>query len=446
MNLKMTVATLAGLALAACPGDPDTSVSDVEVDTSLPTPDVSIDVPAGGITYHGHVRAIVQQRCVSCHTPGGVGPFPLETWEQVEPLASVMVNAVDSGRMPPWDFDPGCRDVQYSRALSPEQEETMRAWQTGGFLEGDPADFVDPGAPPAPNLGEPDLVIAPAGAYTASKDVPDDYRCLTIDHTFTEDTYVTATDVYPGERAVVHHVLIYAVPPNAQGDLDAKSAAEPDQEGYTCFGGPDVQTNGLIAGWVPGMPVNAFPEGAALSIGAGSKLVMQIHYNVLSVTEVPADTTSLALWTLPAGQQPTHDILLTPLSANPLNIPAGDPNVVQEELHGIPASATIIGAAPHMHQLGVSTEATLIRNDGTGVCLSKIPEWDFNWQQFYQYEVSDHVEVGPTDQVRIRCTFDNSPDNQPVVNGQQQQPRDVTWGEGTFDEMCITYFMVMRAR
>jgi hypothetical protein len=43
----------------------------------------------------------------------------------------------------------------------------------------------------------------------------------------------------------------------------------------------------------------------------------------------------------------------------------------------------------------------------------------------------------------MTCVYDNSAAHQPVVNGVQQAPRDVAWGEGTLDEMCLTYAVVL---
>jgi hypothetical protein len=40
----------------------------------------------------------------------------------------------------------------------------------------------------------------------------------------------------------------------------------------------------------------------------------------------------------------------------------------------------------------------------------------------------------------MQCVWDNSPANQPYVNGEQVQPRTVGWGEGTVDEMCLGGF------
>ena len=45
--------------------------------------------PAAAPTYHADVRPIVEQRCQSCHQPGGIGPIDLRydeaAWEEGAP-------------------------------------------------------------------------------------------------------------------------------------------------------------------------------------------------------------------------------------------------------------------------------------------------------------------------------------------------------------------------
>ena len=131
--------------------------------------------------------------------------------------------------------------------------------------------------------------------------------------------------------------------------------------------------------------------------------------------------------------------------ANPRNlkIPAGDPAAKQtivvpfsavQQFLKLPAGDMLIhGNAPHMHLLGTRISTLLIG----GPVLVDIPRWDFHWQQAFSFK--EPVRIKPDDVLSIECTYDNSATNQPVVNGQQQAPREVTWGEGTNDEMCLSY-------
>jgi hypothetical protein len=95
------------------------------------------------------------------------------------------------------------------------------------------------------------------------------------------------------------------------------------------------------------------------------------------------------------------------------------------------------GVVPHMHTHGVSINVNIKRADGTSTCAVNIPKWNFHWQQFYYYKQSVPVRNGDT--IHLECTYDNSPANQPIVNGVQQPPGPLRWGERTTDEMCLNY-------
>lgn len=67
------------------------------------------------------------------------------------------------------------------------------------------------------------------------------------------------------------------------------------------------------------------------------------------------------------------------------------------------------------------------RQGAPDACLLDIPAWDFDWQG--SYSLREPVTFEPGDVLSIECNFDNSTSD-----------RDVTWGEGTDDEMCIGFF------
>jgi hypothetical protein len=67
--------------------------------------------------------------------------------------------------------------------------------------------------------------------------------------------------------------------------------------------------------------------------------------------------------------------------------------------------------------------------------LLHIPHWSFHWQDVYTLQKPIRVPAGTV--VRVSCRFDNSGRRQPVIDGKQQPPRYVVWGEGTTDEMCL---------
>ncbi len=400
----------------------------------------------GAVTYHTHVRAILESRCVSCHTQGGIGPFALgydaAEWEAGAAWwAQSAVDAVGGGTMPPWQPADGCRDIEHARQLSSEERATIAQWADEGFVAGDSGSYVPPVVDPGTELPPLDLTLDAGMAYAANPNLPDDYRCLLLDHTFAEDTFVTGSTVIPGQRATVHHVLVYRIDASDVPAAVEKDAAEPGP-GYTCFGGTGASGGGPVAGWVPGSVPARYPEGSAIVVPAGSRLVMQIHYNTLAVSgDPPPDRTQVGLWTLPRGQVPARQVVIAGFPDPSIRIDAGDANSVHTREFDLPAGARLIGAAPHMHTLGTAIRSEIVHEGGESSCVIDVPAWDFNWQQFYQFEPASFYTTRPGDKHRLTCVYDNSPANQPVINGEQREPRDVRWGEGTLDEMCLNYLI-----
>ncbi|MCU0684429.1 MAG: hypothetical protein MUF34_19665 [Polyangiaceae bacterium] len=410
--------------------------------------------PSAQLTYQRDVRAIVEQNCVSCHSAEGGAPFSMvydpAEWQNGPPVwVESAAAAVAAGTMPPWLPDEAtCRPLKGSRKLTAEQVRAFADWKASGFSNGDEAAYVAPTATAplgalADDRGPPTFEVAPESPYQPNRDQPDDYRCFFLPLEFAQETYLTGSMVVPGERSMVHHVLLYLIPPNEVARAQQVDAAEPGL-GYTCFGGPGGGSTN-VGGWVPGSVPQRTPEGSAMVVPAGARIVMQVHYNVLSQPTdrpLPLDQTRTALWAMPAGQKPTHRVEVLPLAHLGLSIAPGDPTSVQERVFTLPMGGELVSATAHMHLRGTRIRAQLEPAGQDPACLLDIPSWDFNWQQAYSLPDDSFVPVKAGDKVRVTCEYDNTKENQPIVNGQQQEPRLITWGEGTLDEMCLMYVHV----
>ena len=177
-------------------------------------------------------------------------------------------------------------------------------------------------------------------------------------------------------------------------------------------------------------------------------LVLQMHYNTLT-DGAAADATAVELKIDDAVERPAFMMpVVNPgwLSPGGMPIPAGDADVMHEatldprlfapELEEL----TIHTALLHMHLLGTVGRMTVQHADGSEDCVLQVDDWDFQWQDFYQLREPLKWQAG--DRFGIECHYDNTAANQPSVNGQLLEPRDVEWGEGTTDEMCIGFMMV----
>jgi hypothetical protein len=401
---------------------------------------------SAGVTYHKQIRPMLEKNCLSCHVAGGIGPFALDNWTSVKQVAGAVVTAVKSRIMPPWPAKDDCHPIRDSRALSDADIALFTQWQAASFPEGDANDYVPP--PPAAtqaDIGPPTLTLDAGMKYTPGRNA-DDYRCFLTNHTFDTDTYLTAIDIVPDQRAEVHHVQVHRINAQQLAQLQASDQGSAGS-GYPCNSGFVASQN--MFSWRPGGERVTFDKGDAAYIQAGSSIMLQVHYNTVFLPdEQPPtpDQTKVLFWTLPAGQLPDRVIYRTGVTAG-VNVPPNNAHVVSEmrmplsQLAAVgPTGAfvagEIIGMTPHAHQIA-SEMTSDITQGGKANCLINVPKWDFAWQLDYLF--TEGVKYSASDTIRATCVYDNSAAHQPVVDGVQQQPRTVTFGEGSLDEMCLHY-------
>lgn len=409
-------------------------------------------------TYHADVQPLVEQHCVACHAEGGIGPFRLDEPARLQDAAELALREIDAGRMPPWMPAPDCRPLRNERRLTDAEKDTFRRWVEGGMPLGDPADAPSAGDE-APAF-EPTHALTIGAPYVPDAGSDDDYRCFVLDVEVDRDLYLRGTRVRPDADALVHHVLLYAVDPAQREAVEAADAADPGP-GYTCFGSPlpgdgsggdglvDAIAEGgfglpqTLAGWVPGMLPDVADPGVATRIAAGTPLVVQMHYNLLTADPEPDETGIDLILT----DEPPEVLSVTrPAPILDLDIPAGATGVrhaLDFVNHGA-EPMRIGGFIAHMHLLGASFRTTVLREDGGEECLLDIPDWDFDWQQGYDLPADAPVTLAPGDGFRLECVHDNGREDQPIVAGERLPPEDVAWGDGSLDEMCLLYFEELR--
>jgi hypothetical protein len=317
----------------------------------------------------------------------------------------------------------------------------------------------------------------------------DDYRCFLLDPRLTEDAFVTSARIEPGVASLVHHVILYRVAPGSVAEAEKLDNAAPGQ-GWTCFGGTGIsQTGGSgrtgfldsagwISAWAPGSRGDRQAAGTGVLLPKGSRVVMQVHYNLLNgiktdlsralLTTVPATTglTPVETTVLPApvelacaksekgplcdrtaaqfdqikkyGQEagliPTG--LLVLCAKDPSKPPTGPTSTCSRTFD---RKTTIRSVAGHMHLLGTSIKVELNPGTDHSKLLLEIPRWDFHWQG--AYALVQPIEAKPGDVVRVTCQFDTS---RRAKASPRPAARYTLWGEGTTDEMCLGILQVTR--
>lgn len=397
---------------------------------------------AGAQTYYKEVSRIFRDRCETCHREGDIAPFALKDYETAVTWAADIRRVLRNGTMPPWKAVAGHGDFKDSRALSPEDKQTILDWLDEEMPEGDPADMLEPlGMASDWPLGHPDQVLTMLESYTPQIG-KDDYRCFVIPTGLTENAYLSSVDFKPGDRGFVHHIILYL---DTEGIAQKMDDRDPGP-GYECFGGPGTSFNisslqsllsagrSMVSGWAPGQRAQFLPDGVGVEIPKGANIIMQVHYFPLARTG--PDQTSVGFYF--TKEKPERRLYHIPLVNTSFKIPPGAEN--HQVTAQLPAlfDLNIISIYPHMHLLGKEIKVEYNRA-GTKIPLIYIDQWDFNWQGYYNYVEPVKVNGSLFDNVRLTCTFDNS-ENNPRNPNNPLIP--VGWGEGTRDEMCLAFLAV----
>ena len=409
-------------------------------------------------TYFQDVKPILDGRCIACHRAGGIAPFALTSYEQARPHRKAIAAAVAQRRMPPWLAAPGVRAYLHDPSLTRAQIQTIVRWAAAGAPRGDPARPAPALPPVAPKLSRVDLRIPLREPYTPRRTAgADDYRCFVLPWTTDRARYVTGFNLRPGQPREVHHMIVYLASAADARTVEAWDAAD-RRPGYGCYGGPSAtgqRTIGaqFLAGWAPGMLGTDLPAGTGIRVLPGSRLVLQIHYN-LDHTKPRPDRSILELKLDDAVEKRGVYLPVVNagwvLSPSTMAIPAGRRRVVHS-WSGDPRpllaffasdldlsrSFAIHSVMHHMHELGERGVIAVAHANGRRSVLLSIPRWDFHWQR--EYQLAEPELFGPGDRVSIRCEWDNTRANQPLVRGKRRAPRPVAWGEDTTDEMCIGF-------
>ena len=349
------------------------------------------------VTYSKQVSRIIQNRCQECHRPGEIGPFSLLTCEDAAKRTSRIREAVLEERMPPWHADPRHGHFANDRRLTQDERDLLLAWIDAGAPEGDTKDL------PAPRtfvqgwkIGQPEKVFTMAKEFPVPATGVLDYQRFFVDPGFKEDVWVQAAECRPGNRKVVHHILVYILAPGRREPYD-----------------PDG-TAATLVGWAPGdMPAYYAPD-MARKIPAGSRLLFEVHYTPDGTAQTDRSSVGIIL----AKKPPAHPVEMNILANMIFRIPPRAANYQGQMTFTFPKDALVLSFMPHMHLRGISARYEMTYPDGRTETILSVPDYDFGWQSGYRFEKPLQVPKGS--KLTWIGRWDNSADN--------PQPRPVQGG------------------
>jgi hypothetical protein len=375
-------------------------------------------------TFSEHIAPLLYSNCATCHRPGGIGHFSLQSYSDAVLWSSGIKNAITQRIMPPWPPDAGYGDFCHERNLSEADIQAITDWIDNGMPEGNTNL-----KPPVPNFPTgriisetPDMVIK-MPVYASQANVFDEYKCFTIPTGLTQDKYIKAIEVVPGNLSIVHHVIAVA---------DESGIGNCNQA---------ISTGKTLVGYAPGSMPSVFPNNDDIRLGillkAGSNILLQMHYPKGSAGQV--DSTVVNFYFYPDNTSDIREVVPGPYLVNLLiNIPA---NTTKNYSAYFPYNGTttedlsLVAVFPHMHKIGRNMRSFAVTSANDTIQLFKISNWRFDWQGYYNYKQLVKIPAGS--RIYGEAFYDNTVNN---PYNPSNPPQDVTLGEQTNDEMFLISF------
>lgn len=402
-------------------------------------------------TFYEHIEPIIAKNCTGCHRPGGIGPFSLQTYQEVAKRSEFVAKVTQIRYMPPFPADRSFQHYANERGLTDEEIALIQQWVAQGSVEGKPLkakstvnrrrstdvttshSTIDRGL--STEKRQPDLVLKMQNAFTVPNTGVEEFRYFHIPTGLIEDVMVEAIEFLPGNRKVVHHSRVMVDTSGRMAGLEGMQGTDPKLAEYQKIPMADE----FLYGWVPGNDRIQFPDGVAKKIKAHSNLILYMHYSPSATLQTDQSEIRLYYARKPVEREVQSLILHEQHITNPpFLIRANQKASFFMSLGPLKEDISAISVLPHMHYLGKTFKSFGITPDGDLAPFIKIDNWDFNWQMTYQFEKLVKVPRGTV--ILAEAAYDNTEEN--LLNP-FKPARDVGFGWNTTSEMMemVIYYV-----
>ncbi len=365
------------------------------------------------ISYSKTIAPLLQEKCVTCHRQGGIGPWAMTDYSMIQGFSLMIREVIRTQRMPPWHADPHYGEFSNDRSLSADEAATLVHWIDAGAPRGDGPDPLaqDTQHYPVWALGEPDVIIEIPAEHVPATGVVD-YRYKMVENPLNEDVWVRATEIIPGDRSVLHHVITRY----GQIETEGPRAGRISRRG-----------GGGLGGYVPGAVADVMPADTGTLLPADATFEFQMHY-----TTVGRATTDVSRMGIYLYDKPPKHKMEGLIFANPrIRIPPGAANHSEVMERVIAKDVLLYSMLPHAHYRGKASEFVAHYPDGRIEKLVSVPRYDFNWQTSYELKTPKVIPAGT--KIVHRTWWDNSARNP----ANPDPTREVPWGRQSWDEMLF---------
>jgi hypothetical protein len=386
-----------------------------------------------GQTYTSDVAKIINDNCVVCHRPGGIGPMSFIGYEEVRPWAPLIQMKVANREMPPYAYDHGIgiQDLQGDWRLSQKEIDTIVAWVDSGSQYGDNDIVVQP-----PNLADPDEwnfvgdfgqpnLIIPSVPIDIPASGNDLWHKHLVPTGLTADRCIKAVQVKPrgDAKSVVHHA-------NSNVVID---------------GGRE----GMLTEYAMGKWGEIVPEGVCRTLPANSQVRWDIHMfpgglGAMAPGSVIQDNVvEIGLWLYSEEESQElkykQDLSLYRLgNQDDIVIPPHGYYMTQG-FHSFDHPVRLDSFQPHGHlRMNAASLEIFYPETGRTEEISQVSNWSATWHHSHLYEpdVAPLIPAGAV--IVLKQWYDNTANN-------PNNPDPDMWvvgGSRTGDEMTHAWLAI----
>lgn len=388
---------------------------------------------SAGQTYTSDVAKIINDNCVVCHRPGGIGPMSFVGYEEVRPWAPLIQLKVANREMPPYAYDHGIgiQDLQGDWRLSQKEIDTVVAWVNSGSKYGDNDIVVQP-----PNLADPDEwnfvgdfgqpnLIIPSVPIDIPASGNDLWHKHLVPTGLTADRCIKAVQVKPrgDAKSVVHHA-------NSNVVID---------------GGRE----GMLTEYAMGKWGEIVPEGVCRTLPANSQVRWDIHMfpgglGAMAPGSVIRDNVvEIGLWLYSEEESQElkykQDLSLYRLGDQAdIVIPPHGFHMTQG-FHSFDHPVRLDSFQPHGHlRMNAASLEIFYPETGRTEQISQVSNWSATWHHSHLYEpdVAPLIPAGAV--IILKQWYDNTANN-------PNNPDPDMWvvgGSRTGDEMTHAWLAI----
>ena len=171
--------------------------------------------------------------------------------------------------------------------------------------------------------------------------------------------WIQAAEAVPGDRSVVHHIIVYV-------DEHKREEAGPAEPGSPLRLRPRRHALGLSA-------------GTAKKVPAGADFVFEIHYTPIGRVRTDRSKVGLIFAKAPV----TRQAYTVGIVEDGFLIPPHQENVPVAASLTLAQDTRLLGFMPHMHLRGKDFRYTITRPGKPAEVGLSVPAYDFGWQSYY---------------------------------------------------------------